>query len=259
MNSSTNAQTHGAVQDVVRTIFGLDGKTVLVTGASKGIGQAVALACAGAGAQLIISGRDQERLEATLNELPGTGHRALPAELTDAEAVKQLAIDCGPIDGVVHSAGVSCLVPMRLLSESLLREVLDINYVAPTMLTRHLLSRQSIRPGSSIIFISSIAALTGTVGLGPYAGSKAALIGTLRPLALELAKRKIRANALCPGLVETPMISSDKSLYEESRKHYPLGVGQPEDVAMACLYLLSAASNKVTGQAFSMDGGVEHV
>lgn len=259
MMTSTPPVTNTLVQDSLRELFGLNGKTVLVTGASKGIGQAVALLCASAGAQLIISGRDQQRLESTLSSLSGKGHRALPADLTNAEAVKQLAVECGPVDGLVNSAGISCLVPMRQVSEKLLREVLDINYLGPMMLTRHLLSRQSIRPGGSIIFISSIAALTGTVGLGSYAGSKAALIGTLRPLALELAKRKIRANALCPGLVETTMISSDKHLYEESRARYPLGIGQPEDVAQACLYLLSAASSKVTGQAFSMDGGVENV
>lgn len=259
MTTSAHSLSREAVQGTLRALFGLEGKTVLVTGASKGIGQAVALACASAGAQLIISGRDLPRLESTLEALPGTGHRALSAELTDAEAVKQLAIDCGPIDGLVHSAGISGFAPMRLVGESFLREVLDTNYLGPMMLTRHLLSRQAVRPGGSIIFMSSIAALTGTVGVGPYAGSKAALIGTVRPLALELVKRNIRANALCPGLVETTMITEDKSLFEESRKRYPLGIGKPEDIAQACLYLLSAASTKVTGQAFSLDGGVDYV
>jgi len=258
MNTSNSSQESGTLQDTLNTLYGLKDKTILITGASRGIGQATAIACASAGAKLIISGRDQEGLATTMNAMAGEGHRALPAELTNADALKKLADDCGPVDGIVHSAGISRLIPMRLVTESALREVLDINYVSPMMLTRHLLASQSVRPGGSIIFLSSIAALTGTAGLGPYAGSKAALIGTLRPLALELVKRKIRVNALCPGLVETTMISNN-SFYEESRKRYPLGIGQPEDVAQACLFLLADASTKITGQAISLDGGVDYV
>lgn len=257
MNPATPAAQETTASSFAHDLFGLTGKTVLVTGASKGIGAAVALACAQAGARLIVSGRDLTRLEATLASLPGEGHRALPAEQTDSAALKQLATDCGTLDGVVHSAGIRGLAPMKIVGEDFLREVMNTNYLAPMMLTRHLLSRQAIRSGGAIVFMSSIAALTGTAGVGPYAGSKAALIGTLRPLALELARRNIRANALCPGLVETTLITEDKSWFEESCKRYPLGIGQPEDVALACVYLLSAASAKITGQAISMDGGVE--
>ncbi|WP_045737109.1 SDR family oxidoreductase [Xanthomonas sp. MUS 060] len=246
-----------ATSVLLRELYGVHGKTVLVTGASKGIGEAVARACANAGARLLIAGRDTARLQAVLDALPGEDHRLFAGDLSDAATVQRLAAESGPLDGVVHSAGIRGLSPMKLVSESFLTEVTTINYIAPTMLTRHLLARQSLRPGGSIVFLSSIAALTGTVGVGPYAGSKAALIGMLRPLALELARRKIRANALCPGLVETSLISEDKAWFEESRKRYPLGIGEPDDVALACLYFLSDASSKVTGQAFSMDGGVE--
>ena len=242
-----------------RRIYGLDGKTVLVTGASKGIGKEVARQCAAAGARLIVAGRDEARLQETLAELPGDGHRALVAELTDADARKKFAADCGPLDGVVHSAGIRGLAPMKMVSDTFLAQVMETNYLAPMMLTRHLLAKGQIRPGGSLVFLSSIAALTGTVGVGPYAGSKAALVGSLRPLALELAKRGIRANALCPGLVETTLITEDKDWFEESRKRYPLGIGEPGDVAQACLYFLSGASTKVTGAVFSMDGGVEFV
>jgi NAD(P)-dependent dehydrogenase (short-subunit alcohol dehydrogenase family) len=240
-------------------VFGLQGKTILVTGASKGIGQEVARQCAAAGAQLIIAGRDAGRLDETLKSLPGEGHRALAAELTDATARKQFAADCGVLDGVVHSAGIRGLAPMKMVSDAFLALVMDTNYHAPMMLTRHLLAKGQVRPNGSLVFLSSIAALTGTVGVGPYAGSKAALIGSMRPLALELAKRGIRANALCPGLVETTLITEDKDWFEESRKRYPLGIGLPADVAQACLYFLSDASRKVTGAVFSMDGGVEFV
>ncbi|WDM77634.1 SDR family oxidoreductase [Xanthomonas cucurbitae] len=257
MSNQTIMPSKDDTSALLHTLFGLAGKTILVTGASKGIGEAVAQACARAGARVIVAGRDEQRLQAVLASLSGEGHRLFVGDLSNATVLQQLAIDCESLDGVVHSAGIRGLAPMKLVSEKFLREVMDINYLAPVMLTRHLLARQSLRPGASVIFLSSIAALTGTVGVGPYAGSKAALIGTLRPLALELARRKIRANALCPGLVETSLINEDKAWFEESRKRYPLGIGQPEDVALACLYFLSDASTKVTGQAFSLDGGVE--
>ncbi|MDM0115258.1 SDR family oxidoreductase [Variovorax sp. J22R133] len=243
---------------VARHLFGLEGKTVLITGASRGIGEAVARSCAEAGARLVLSGRDRERLRATLESLPGHGHKALPADLTDMGALRQLALDCGPIDGVVHSAGIRGLSPMKMVGDDFLREVMESNYIAPMMLTRHLLSRSFIKPGGSIVFLSSIAAVTGTVGLGPYAGSKAALIGTMRPLALEIAKRRIRANALAPGIVETPLTTIDADWFDSIRKRYPLDVGQPEDVAWACLFFLSDASSKITGTVFSLDGGVEY-
>jgi NAD(P)-dependent dehydrogenase (short-subunit alcohol dehydrogenase family) len=242
-----------------RKLFGLDGKTILITGASKGIGQEVARQCATAGAQLVIVGRDTVRLDETLKSLHGEGHRALVVELNDADARKQLANDCGPLDGVVHSAGIRGLAPMKIVGDAFLRNVMDTNYLAPMMLTRHLLAKGHIRANGSLIFLSSIAALTGTVGVGPYSGSKAALVGSLRPLALELAKRGIRANALCPGLVETTLITEDMAWFEESCKRYPLGIGLPADVAQACIYFLSDASSKVTGAIFSMDGGVEFV
>lgn len=245
--------------DFAYKLYGLQGKSILVTGASKGIGREVALQCASAGAKLVICGRDPSRLEETLLSLNGEGHRVFVAELTDTVARQKLASECGPLDGVVHSAGIRGLSPMKIVSDAFLAQVMDTNFLAPMLLTRQLLSRGLIRQNGSLLFLSSISALTGTVGVGPYAGSKAALIGSLRPLALELAKRGIRANALCPGLVETSLITEDKSWFEESRKRYPLGIGLPADIAQACLYFLSDASRKVTGSAFSMDGGVEFV
>lgn len=250
--------TSNAFTAAARGLYGLEGKRILVTGASQGIGHALARSCAQAGARMVLTGRDMPRLQAVLDSLTGTDHRALPADLTDMAALRQLVIDCGPVDGVVHSAGIRGLSPMKMVGDSFLREVMETNYIAPMVLTRQLLSRSAIRPGGSILFLSSIAALTGTVGLGPYAGSKAALIGTMRPLALELAKRGIRANALAPGIVETPLTTIDADWFDAIRKRYPLDVGQTEDVAWASLFFLSDASKKVTGTVFSLDGGVEY-
>lgn len=240
-----------------RQTFGLNEKKILVTGASKGIGREVAIQCAAAGARLLVCGRDTSRLSDTFMSLEGHGHVAIECELTDERARQRLALECEQLDGIVHCAGIRGLSPMKMVSESFLLQVMQTNYVAPMMLTRHLLARGKVSTGASLVFMSSIAALTGTAGVGPYAGSKAALIGSVRPLALEVAKRGVRANVLCPGLVETTLITEDKTWFEESCKRYPLGIGQPGDIAHACLYFLSDASRKVTGCVFSMDGGVE--
>jgi len=236
--------------------FRLDGKTVLVTGASSGIGQAIAVQSALAGAQLILSGRDSARLEAVHTSLVGSGHRYLTADLTDTTQLHALVDAAGAVDGVVHSAGVDGVVPMRMLNAKMLDRVMQTNYYAPMLLTQRQLARQLIRPGGSVLLLASIAALTGKVGVGPYSGSKSALIGSMRCLALEVAKRSIRVNALCPGLVETPLLNMHRDLLQNADKAYPLGLGQPEDIAHTAIYFLSDASRKVTGTTFSLDGGI---
>jgi NAD(P)-dependent dehydrogenase (short-subunit alcohol dehydrogenase family) len=145
---------------------------------------------------------------------------------------------------------------MRMVQSTMLEQVFQVNYIAPVTLTQRLLIKKKIQPGGSIVFMSSIAANTGKVGLGPYAGSKAALLGSMRPLALEVAKHGIRVNALCPGIVRTPLFSDDYLRNEELVRSYPLGLGEPEDVAHAAVFFLSDASRKITGVSFSIDGGV---
>lgn len=239
--------------------FHLHGKTILVTGASSGIGRAVAVECARVGACLVITGRDAQRLDETLALLaaPGAGaHQAVLADLTVPEQLAQLAVAAGPLDGVVHAAGIDGVSPVRMLRQAHLESVMATNYMTPVMLTQKLLYRKQLRNGASLVFLSSIAAHTGTVGLGPYASSKAALEGFILPLALEIAPRGMRANALAPGLVDTPLINYAVEWLVEQGKKYPLGLGQPEDVAYAAIYLLSDASRKVTGTRLHLDGGI---
>lgn len=238
-------------------IFQLLDKTILVTGASSGIGQAVALACAQAGAQVVLHGRDADRLDASLQSLPGVGHVAIQGDLQKQEEVMSLADQSPSLNGVVHCAGIYGVAPMRLVQLDMLQRVFQINYFAPMTLTQRLLIKRKIQHGGSVLFISSIAANTGRAGVGPYSGSKAALLGSMRPLALEVAKHGIRANALCPGIVRTPIFSGQEQwLTDEVEKTYPLGLGQPEDVAHAAVFFMADASRKITGTAFSIDGGV---
>jgi NAD(P)-dependent dehydrogenase (short-subunit alcohol dehydrogenase family) len=239
--------------------FHLHGKSVLVTGASSGIGRAVAVECARAGAKVVISGRDQRRLDETLalmNEAGGAGHTACAADLTDAAQAEQLVLAAGEIDGVVHAAGIDGVTPVRMLRQGFMQSVLDGNFMAPLMLTQKLLYKKSLRNGSSIVFLSSIAAHTGTVGVGPYSATKAALEGMMRCLALEIAPRGMRANALAPGMVDTPLVNKDRAWLDEKAKMYPLGLGKPEDVAYAAIYLLADVSRKVTGIQMHLDGGI---
>jgi NAD(P)-dependent dehydrogenase (short-subunit alcohol dehydrogenase family) len=239
--------------------FQLHGKTVLVTGASSGIGRAVAVECARVGARLVISGRNQERLDETMammNAVSSAAHVACVADVTDAAQLGQLVEAAGEVDGVVHAAGISSVAPMRMLRQAAMQNTLDNNLMAPLMLTQRLMYKKSLRNGASLVFLSSIAAHTATLGLSPYAASKAALEGMIRPLALEIAPRGMRANALAPDIVDTPMVNRDDDLMETQRKLYPLGLGKPEDVAYAAIYLLSDASRKVTGTRLHLDGGI---
>lgn len=237
--------------------FSLEGKTILITGASSGIGRAAAIACAQAGATVILTGRDRERLDASLAVLDaGAAHRVIVADLTDPAQLAALAEQTGMLDGVVHSAGITGFAPVRMLQQGLLDAVMGANFSAPVLLTQKLLYRKTLNNGASMVFLSSIAAHTGTVGVGAYSASKAALEGFIRNLALEIAPRAMRANAIAPAMVATPMVSTDPDFLAEKSRHYPLGLGQPDDVAHAVVYLLADASRKVTGISLALDGGL---
>jgi NAD(P)-dependent dehydrogenase (short-subunit alcohol dehydrogenase family) len=236
----------------------LQGKTYLVTGASKGIGRATAKLISRCGGSVIISGRNQERLERTLGEMKGSGHMVIPSDLLNPDAVKELANECSELSGIVHSAGVSRVAPIRYTTDKLMREMAAANVDAPVALTRELIKSQQLLPGGSIVFISSLSAIYGWTGYVAYSASKAALIGVTRALASELSDKGIRCNCLAPGMIKTPMLKggfSEAKLKEEEDK-YPFGFGKPIDVANAIVFFLSDASSWITGQTLVLDGGV---
>ncbi|RYH71112.1 MAG: SDR family oxidoreductase [Alcaligenaceae bacterium] len=238
--------------------FSLAGKTILVTGASSGIGRQIAVSCALAGATLVVSGRNTDRLAALLAQLGSRAHRMVAADLLDESSVKHMAVQIGEIDGVVHSAGIAALAPLRLASKAHIEGQLATNFVAPMLLTQQLLLRNAVANGGSIVFISSISAHIGVHGVSAYSASKAALEAMARSLAIEVARKLIRVNCLAPGLVETPMLAAARSTaggLEETLARYPLGVGQPEDVANAAVFFLSHASRWITGTTLTLDGG----
>jgi len=240
--------------------FSLKGKRILVTGASSGIGRAIAIGCSHMSADIVVTGRDELRLFETMESLHQGQHQMVMADLTNENEREKLINELSqPIDGCVHSAGISKLSPFRMMTEDHLMEIMSINVVAPMLLTQALLKKQKVQNNGSILFMASIAAHIGVPGVGGYSGSKAAVIGMMRCLALEVVKRKIRVNCLVPALVETPMLEAPSLMpgyLDEERKAYPLGFGRPEDVANAAVFLLSDASRWITGTSLVLDGGL---
>lgn len=242
-----------------RKAFSLDGKIILVTGASSGLGQAIAIACAQQGAKLIITGRNAKRLQETKDQLAGDGHMHMTADLTCAEDRDRLAQACKTIDGLVLCIGGQMLSPIRQLKADLMTAMYHTHFLAPVMLTQRLLQNNSIAKQGSIIFMLSTAAHIGTRGVGPYSAMKSGLLGIVRCLSLELAPRKVRVNGISPSVVPTPQLWGEDNEFNEplnkERARHPLGLGTPQDVANGAIYLLCDASRWVTGTSLVMDGG----
>ncbi len=244
--------------------YTLENKTILVTGASSGIGRATAIECSKMGATLIITARNKERLQETFDELDcsfGQNHQQIIADLSTEESVHKLA-DCMPVlNGVSLNAGIVKTLPVKFINGDALSEVLDVNMISPVLLTQRLLKKKKFQRGSSVVFTSSIGGvMISTIGNTMYGISKGGLNAFMKGFALEMAAKGIRSNSVNPGFVATSILSSgtisDEQL-EHNMAHYPLGrFGKPEDIAYAIIYLLSDASSWVTGHTLVVDGGV---
>lgn len=240
--------------------FSLEGKTILITGASSGIGKETAIQCSKLGAKLIITARNEERLNKTLSLLDGEGHRVIIAELTNLLDVEQLINKIGSINGVVLCAGKGTTSPFPFSTRDKYEEVFNINFFAPIELLRLLVKKKKIIKDSSVVFVSSIGGVESfQFGNGVYGASKAALNSTMKFCAKELATKKIRVNSVNPGMVNTNLIQGG-TITEEQHKldmeKYPLRrYGEPIDIAHGIIYLLSDASSWVTGHSLVIDGG----
>lgn len=239
--------------------FSLEGKRVLVTGASSGIGKAVAQECARCGAQLVLTARNEERLKATLDSLEGEGHSMIIADLTNQEELTSLIgkLDVA-LDGVVLCAGINDKSIIKFLNQEHVEKMLATNFTSPVFLSQMLTKKKKLNKEASIVFISSISAFYPSVSNAMYASSKAALSQFAKVLALEVMPQKIRVNCIEPAFVETGMLNkyeiSDKM--DEIRANAPFGrFLEPTEVAQAAIYLLSDATKLVTGCNLVMDGG----
>lgn len=241
--------------------FSLEGKTILVTGASSGIGRQVAIECSHMGATIIATARNQERLQETVSLMEGQGHQQFLADLTKAEEVDNLVEELPQIDGIVLCSGKGLTLPMQFATREKFDDVFNTNFFAPFELLRILYKSKKIQKQGSVVVLSSLGGTQIFSGSnGVYGASKAALSSAMMFCAKEFASRKVRVNCICPGMVDTPLIHrgtvSDEQL-KENEKLYPLGrYGRPEDIAYMIVYLLSDAASWVTGQSFVLDGGI---
>ena len=240
--------------------FSLEGKTILVTGASSGIGRGIAIACSKMGASVIVNGRNEERLNETLLQMSGENNQTAVADLSDLGKVSSMVSALPKLDGIVHCAGIGQRVLCKQLQEIDLDNMMDVNFKAPVMLQTELLKQKKINKAASIVFIASIAAESPTIGNAMYCASKGAIISYANCLSIELAPRLIRVNCISPAMVWTDLIFKGGITVEELKedeKRYPLKrYGTPEDIANLSIYLLSDASSWMTGSNIKLTGGV---
>ena len=238
--------------------FSLEGKTVLITGASSGIGQAAAIECSRCGATIILTARNQDRLLETYHQLDGEGHRIIQCDLTNIDEVSNMVEQVSALDGLVLSAGINDKSLVKFLSEEHIEKMLSTNFVAPVQLTRLLIKKKRIKKEASIVMISSAAAFLPSIANAMYASSKAALSQFSKVLALELMPQRIRVNAIEPAFVETDMVKKPEIVdtINAVRQKSPFGrLLSPVEVAQAVIYFLSDATKLVTGAQLVMDGG----
>ncbi len=239
--------------------FTLEGKTILVTGASSGIGQGIAITCSKMKANVIITGRNKEKLDITLSQMGEGNHRILIADLTKTNEVSKLVDDLPNLDGIVYCAGIGQRVLCKQIEERDLDTIMAINFKAPVMLQTEVLKKKKINKRASIVFVASIAAESPNYGNALYSASKGAIISYVNCLSLELAPRLIRVNCISPAMVWTDLILKGgitKEDLKEDEKRYPLKrYGKPEDIANLAVYLLSDASSWMTGSNLRITGG----
>ena len=241
--------------------FSLEGKIILVTGSTSGIGRTTAIECSKMGARVVVTGRNEERAQETLSMLDGDGHHVILADLSSNEGVEKLVSEVPILDGCVSNAGYNIMQLVPFIKTEDLDAIFKVNTQAPIYLVHRLIKTKKIAKGASIVFTSSISARgISSPGNSLYSATKAAISAFARNAAVDLAQKKIRLNSVAPGMIETPLMEGKTAITEEQWKAnlqlYPLGrFGQPEDVANAIIYLLSDASSWITGTEIVIDGG----
>jgi NAD(P)-dependent dehydrogenase (short-subunit alcohol dehydrogenase family) len=250
---------------IVESARVFEGKTVVVSGASSGIGRAVAIHLARQGAGLVLIGRNRDRLEDTAQRAGARICRIVELDLTDVSSimptVKEAASTLGRLYGLCHAAGMVDTLPLSATGPEKLQAMMQVNYVAGVELARSVTRRDLLsEQGGAILFVSAIYGLIGKPGQIAYSGSKGAVIAAARAMAIELARRNVRVNVLSPGLVRTEM--TERALAGLSTQQvqvlkdtHPLGLGSPDDVAHAAVFLLSPDSKWITGANLVADGG----
>lgn len=241
--------------------FSLQGKRILVTGASGGIGGGIALECSRMGAFVYITGRDRNKLDVVAADLStDCNYEVIEADLSTPDGITEVTNRVSQLDGIVHCAGIGDKTLAKMIRQKDIDRVMKINFESPVLLQRELLKKKKVASYSSIVFIASLASVAPAIGNGLYSASKGAMISYAKVLALELSGQNIRVNCISPAMVWTPLVERDGELmgidYHEEEKKYPLGrYGKPEDIAYLAVYLLSDCSGWMTGANIEMTGG----
>lgn len=239
--------------------FSLEGKTILVTGASSGIGRGIAVCCSKMRATVIINGRNEQKLRETLSFMEGADHRIAIGDLAICSGLKDLVDSLPKLDGVVHCAGLGQRVLCKMATENDVDSVMNVNFKGPVLLQSELLQQKKINKNASIVFIASIASWSPSIGNSFYSASKGAIVSYAKCLSLELAPRGIRVNCISPAMVWTDLILNDgisEEKLKEDEAKYPLKrYGLPEDIAYLAIYMLSDASSWMTGSNVPITGG----
>jgi NAD(P)-dependent dehydrogenase (short-subunit alcohol dehydrogenase family) len=242
----------------------LTGSTILVTGASGGIGSETALLLSSLGARVVLTGRNRERLERTRSSLSGEGHRIEPFDLSASDEIprwlRSVTAESGPLNAVVHAAGRQMSAPIRAVLPKAVDEMLRTNLTGALMLARGFVQKGCHAESGSLVFISSVMGLIGRRDISVYSAAKAALIGLTRSLALELAPVRIRVNAVAPAFVQSPMLDEVRELlspdqWQALEMAHPLGFGTARDVAHAVAFLVAETARWITGSTLVVDGG----
>lgn len=239
-------------------------RTIMVTGASSGIGRETAILLSQLGARVVLVGRNRGELETTLSRLEGAGHVVAPFDLTSVDDIprwmKELVPQSGALHGLVHSAGIQLTKPLRVVSSGDIDQVMTINVSAACGLVRGFRQKGVVAPPGSVVLLSSVSGIAGQPGNSVYSASKGALVALARSLALELAREKIRVNCVAPALVHTEMAEKMREAltpeqFDQIDKMHPLGIGLPRDVAHAIAFLLADTGRWITGTTLVVDGG----
>jgi NAD(P)-dependent dehydrogenase (short-subunit alcohol dehydrogenase family) len=242
----------------------LTGRIILVTGASSGIGRAVAVLVSQLGANVILIGRNEIRLGETLASLERRRHRIMVFDLSSttglSDCLKEVVLSTGPIHGFVHCAGIQMLGPLKMQHDEDIDRIMKVNVTAAIALSRSLRERTMHANGASFVFVSSIMGMVGAAGRSTYSASKGAIISFTRSLALEVVRDGIRVNCVAPGYVRTPMLDEVSSIVgagqiQRIAASHPLGIGAPSDVANAVAFLLADTARWITGTTLVVDGG----